>query len=96
MEDIILYISIIVIGGIIGTRLRRYEEKLAWRDRIQTLAIMALVILMGARMGCNEQVINNIGTIGVTALVMTLEFYFSLLCVFFLPEKRQDSAKTLR
>lgn len=30
MEDIILYISIIVIGGIIGTRLRRYEEKLAW------------------------------------------------------------------
>ena len=84
MEDIILYISIIVIGGIIGTRLRRYEEKLAWRDRIQTLAIMALVILMGARMGCNEQVINNIGTIGVTALVMTLAIiFFSVVCLFF-------------
>lgn len=51
MEDIILYISIIVIGGIIGTRLRGYEEKLAWRDRVQTLAIMALVILMGSKNG---------------------------------------------
>ena len=45
---------------------------------------MALVILMGARMGCNEQVINNIGTIGVTALVMTLAIiFFSVVCLFF-------------
>ncbi len=84
MTDMILYISIIVISGIIGTRLRGYEEKLAWRDNVQTLAIMALVILMGARMGCNEQVINNIGTIGVTALVMTLAIlFFSVACLFF-------------
>ncbi len=84
MEDMILYVSVIALGGIMGTRLRRYEEKLAWRDRVQTLAIMALVILMGARMGCNEQVINNIGTIGVTALVMTLAIiFFSVVCLFF-------------
>jgi len=84
MADMILYVSVIALGGVIGARLRGKEEKVAWRGKVQTLAIMALVILMGARMGCNEQVINNIGTIGVTALVMTLAIiFFSVVCLFF-------------
>lgn len=76
MLDMVLYIGIITVGYIVGTKLGSYEQKLKWRGNVQTLAIMALVVLMGARMGCNEQVINNIGTIGVTALVMTLAILF--------------------
>ena len=76
MLDMVLYIGIITVGYIAGTKLGSYEQKLKWRGNVQTLAIMALVVLMGARMGCNEQVINNIGTIGVTALVMTLAILF--------------------
>ena len=83
MSDMILYISIIALGGVIGTRVRAYESKLGWRSKVQTLAIIALVVLMGARMGSNEQVIENIGTIGVTALVMTISIaIFSVLCLF--------------
>ena len=84
MSDMILYVSVIALGGAIGARLRGKEEKIAWGSKAQTLAIMVLVILMGARMGSNEQVINNIGTIGVTALVMTLAIlFFSVVCLFF-------------
>ncbi len=83
MSDMILYISIIALGGIIGTKVRAYESKLGWTGKVQTLAIVALVVLMGARMGCNEQVIENIGTIGITALVMTISIaVFSVLSLF--------------
>jgi uncharacterized membrane protein YbjE (DUF340 family) len=35
------------------------------------VALMILVLLMGMRMGSNEEVIGNMGTIGLTALLMT-------------------------
>ena len=54
MLDMVLYIGIITVGYIVGTKLGSYEQKLKWRGNVQTLAIMALVVLMGARMGCNR------------------------------------------
>lgn len=87
MFDIILYISIITAGYIAGTKLRVYEQRLKWRSSVQTMAITILVVLMGARMGCNEQVTQNIGTIGVTALVMTLAILFFSVCMIFLARK---------
>lgn len=87
MLDMVLYIGIITVGYIVGTKLGSYEQKLKWRGKVQTLAIMALVVLMGARMGCNEQVINNIGTIGVTALVMTLAILFFSIGAIFIARK---------
>ena len=87
MLDMVLYIGIITVGYIVGTKLGSYEQKLKWRGKVQTLAIMALVVLMGARMGCNEQVINNIRTIGVTALVMTLVILFFSIGAIFIARK---------
>ncbi len=83
----ILYIGIITAGYIAGTRLRIYEQRLKWRNKVQTLAITVLVVLMGARMGCNEQVTQNIGTIGITALVMTLAILFFSVCMIFLARR---------
>lgn len=84
MTDIILYIGIIVISGIIGSKIRAHRDKLGWTGRIQTLAIVLLVVLMGARMGSNEEIIDNLGTIGLAAFVMTAAMMIgSLICLFF-------------
>lgn len=84
MTDIILYIGIIVVSGIIGSRIRGYRDRLGWTGKIQTLAIVLLVVLMGARMGSNEEIIDNLGTIGLAAFVMTAAMMIgSLICLFF-------------
>lgn len=83
MTDMVLYISIIVVSGIVGSKLRDHRDKLGCASKVQTCAIVMLVVLMGSRMGSNEEVINNLGTIGLAALVMTLVMMAgSLLCLF--------------
>ena len=84
MTDIILYISIIVVSGIVGSKVRAYRDKLGWTGKVQTMAIVLLVVLMGARMGANEEIIANLGTIGLAAFVMTVAMMLgSLICLFF-------------
>ena len=64
MSDIILYIGIIVVSGSSAAGCGAYRDKLGWTSTIQTMAIVLLVLLMGARMGANEEIIANLGTIG--------------------------------
>lgn len=83
MADIILYIGIIIVSGIVGSKIRAYRDRLGWTSKVQTCAIVMLVVLMGSRMGSNEEVIYNLGTIGLAALVMTLAMMGgSLICLF--------------
>lgn len=82
MADIILYIGIIIVSGIVGSKIRAYKDRLGWTSKVQTCAIVMLVVLMGSRMGSNEEVIYNLGTIGLAALVMTLAMMGgSLICL---------------
>lgn len=83
MADIILYIGIIIVSGIVGSKIRAYKDRLGWTSKVQTCAIVMLVVLMGSRMGSNEEVIYNLGTIGLAALVMTFAMMGgSLICLF--------------
>lgn len=72
MGDLILYLSITFLGYIIGTKIQDKKEKLGWTGKVQLVALIVLVLLMGMRMGSNEEVIANLSTIGVTAVVMTV------------------------
>lgn len=87
MSDIILYIGIIVVSGIVGSRVRAYRDKLGWTGTIQTMAIVLLVLLMGARMGANEEIIANLGTIGLASFVMTIAMMLGSLIFLFLARK---------
>lgn len=83
MTDIILYIGIIIVSGIVGSKVRGYKDRLGWTGKVQTCAIVMLVVLMGSRMGSNEEVINNLGTIGLAAFTMTIAMMAgSLICLF--------------
>lgn len=78
-----LYFSAVIIGYIIGSKLRNKREKITYIGKIQTFSIIILVFVMGLRMGSNKEVIGNIKTIGLSAFVMTIvTIGFSILAIF--------------
>lgn len=72
MGDLILYLCFAVVGYIAGSKVRHVKEKLWWTGKIQTACMMLLIVLMGSRMGSNEEIISNLSTIGLSALIMTI------------------------
>ena len=72
MGDLIVYIILAIIGYFISSKLVKHPEKLTFIGPVQTCAIGALVVSMGARMGANEEVIKNLNKIGLYAFLMTI------------------------
>ena len=72
MSDLILYLGITLVGYVLGTKIRDKKESFSWTGKVQLVALVVLVLLMGMRMGANEEVTDNISTIGVSALIMTV------------------------
>lgn len=83
MADLILYLGITVVGYIIGSKVRQHKDKLSWTGKVQMVAITVLVLLMGMRMGSNAEITQNLKTIGLSALIMTLVVMaFSIAAIF--------------
>ena len=72
MGDLILYLSVTFGGYVLGTKVRDQRDKLKWTGKVQIVALIVLVLTMGMRMGSNEEVIANLSTIGISALLMTV------------------------
>lgn len=72
MAYVALYWGFMLLGYIFGSRLRQHREKMGFINTVMLICISLLVLLMGARMGANEEVIHNLGTIGAEALVITV------------------------
>ena len=84
MQDLILYLGMAAIGYIIASRLRNSRDKFGWTGKVQTAAIIILVFTMGARMGSNSEVTDNLTSIGlysfiITVVVMTVCVVFAIL-----------------
>ncbi|MBQ1825203.1 MAG: LysO family transporter, partial [Firmicutes bacterium] len=47
-------------------------SKFAFTKPFSSVALYVLIITMGLRMGANEEVTGNIGTIGLQALIITI------------------------
>ena len=72
MSDMILYLAMATAGYIVASKIQDKKDKFKWTGKVQTFAIIVLVILMGMRMGSNQEIIDNLGTIGLAALVFTI------------------------
>ena len=72
MQDLILYLGITIIGYFVGAKARSHREAFFWTGKTQTVAITILVLMMGARMGANKEVTQNLGTIGLSAFAITV------------------------
>ncbi len=82
MSDLILYLGITLVGYFFGAKFNAKKEKFFWIGTVQTVAIIVLVLFMGMRMGANREITDNIGAIGIYALVMTIfTMAFSILFI---------------
>lgn len=66
------YLIAVVAGYIIGALLRKKRDRLSFVSKIQMFAVMFLVFSMGMRMGANPEVIENLKSIGLYSLAVTL------------------------
>ena len=72
MKLLVLYWSFLVIGYIIAFRAAKNGKHFSWVAPAMMGTVYGLCFIMGLRMGANEQVVSNLGTIGLMALVITL------------------------
>ena len=83
LQSLALYIGVIALGVFIGSRKMVREKNLKWLGTLQTIALIFLILALGVEIGADEQVISSLGTIGLSALVVTLlALTGSVLAVF--------------
>lgn len=71
MGTLLTYWSFLIVGYVIGIRLKTKAEELHIVQKLMMTAIYILVLIMGLRMGVNEQITSNLGIIGFHSLVIT-------------------------
>ena len=72
LQSLGLYLGVIVLGAVIGSRRAVRAKKLAWLGKFQSVALVLLILMLGVEIGSDEQVISSLGAIGVSALAITL------------------------
>ena len=79
MKYIVLYWGVMFIGYAYGYRRRGKKSYDSLVNVVMLISISFLVLVMGMRMGANQQVIDNIGNIGVISVVITLLMWVGAL-----------------
>lgn len=72
MALLALYWGIMIICYIVASKLRSKADKLGFLAELTNIVIYVLVFIMGLRMGANEEVTSNLGTIGVQSVIITV------------------------
>ncbi len=82
LVDLVKYLGILFIGAVFGYR-DIIKGKLADNlGTIQDICLLFLLFVMGISIGMNEEVVNNILTVGVQALVISIcTIIFSIIAV---------------
>ena len=65
-------VIVLMISGVVLGCLLRGKMESRWVSKSISLAIFALLFLLGVSVGANEQIMNNLATLGVEALTITL------------------------
>ncbi|MDO4177094.1 MAG: hypothetical protein Q4D99_06445, partial [Bacillota bacterium] len=72
MKLLALYWSFMIIGYILANRLAARDIHMSWIQKAMMITIYVLCLIMGLRMGINEQVTSNLGSIGIMSLIVTI------------------------
>ena len=87
MDVLILYLSLCVLGYFLGEYLKKRNIVLKGASVLQTIALVALVFVMGARIGSEDEIVRSLDTIGLKALVITLFILAGTVLTAFLVRK---------
>lgn len=72
MGMLVLYWVIMFVTYFSASKLRLYRDKLTFLPHITMGIVYVIVLLMGLGMGANKEVINNLGSIGIRAFIITV------------------------
>lgn len=72
MTDVILYLGTCLVGYFCGRPLKKYEDKLGWSGKVQSLSLIVLIFTLGLRIGANEEVVHSLHSYGVYAFFFTV------------------------
>lgn len=64
-------ITFLTSGVLLGLLLRKKEKIIRIADQLTTWSVYLLLFLLGISVGAREEIINNIGRLGVQAAVLT-------------------------
>ena len=79
--SLLLYIGMLAMGVLVGSRKSVRSRELPWLGRVQFVALIALIAVLGVEIGADDKVI-SLGEIGLSALIITVfALAGSILCV---------------
>ncbi|CAK7054006.1 lysine exporter LysO family protein [Tissierella carlieri] len=78
---LILYLGILILGGVIGYKDKVSEKLQANINTIQNLCLLFLLFVMGVTIGINNEVISNLFSIGLKAGIISI-FTISFSIIF--------------
>ena len=87
MKLLVLYWSFLVIGYIISFRVAKNGKHFSWVAPAMMGTVYGLCFIMGLRMGSNEQVISNLGSIGLMSLIITIFTIFGSMGAIFVTRR---------
>ena len=87
MKLLALYWSFMIIGYLLSTKLSKTSLDFSWVQKAMMCTIYVLCLLMGLRMGSNQQIIDNLGIIGVKSLIVTVFCIAGSMVFIFLTRK---------
>jgi len=87
MGMLAVYMSFLVAGYFIASRLRNKADSFNFLESVMMFVIYLLVLIMGLRMGIDEQVTSNLGSIGVKSAVITVACIAGSMGAIFITRK---------
>ncbi|WP_027398628.1 LysO family transporter [Anaerovorax odorimutans] len=72
MMSLLLYLSMLIIGSIIGKKIMSKEKEYKWISNTQVVVIIVLVFTMGMRIGADDRVLKSLKEIGLSAFIITI------------------------
>lgn len=79
---LMLYLGILLLGGIIGYKDKISKNIEANLNIIQNISLLFLLFIMGVTIGINEEIISNLFSIGIRAGIISLSsILFSIIGV---------------
>jgi Kef-type K+ transport system membrane component KefB len=87
-------LAVLILGMLLGYFIPLTKKQKEINGKLQQLGVVFLLFFMGASIGANEEVIKNIGAIGLKSFTFSLlACAFSVIAVYFLSKKVFGSKK---
>ncbi|MCL1983578.1 MAG: LysO family transporter [Clostridiales bacterium] len=72
MNMVFLCFTIGILGFIVGRKAIPKDKDLKWIDKLLMVLVVALLFILGAEIGSDENIVSSIGSIGLVSLTLAV------------------------